>query len=368
MLNYPVSLVFGKKTTCVDSIFPLEETETPLKECFIGVEVEVEGIRHDPYMSILPYWQSKEDGSLRNHGREYVSLPIQSKYIRSALALLKEKLEQKNIPDFSRRTSIHVHLNVQDMSLHELITLILVYYSVEKLLYRFVGRERSKNIFCVPLQDTDYFETIYDATRVNNKEDASLNDLSHFKDLFQGWRKYTGLNLLPLFQYGTIEFRHMHGTLDLDYLTGWINMLLGMKKYAQQAKDFDATVQTLINLNVGSNYMAFLRDVFGEEAPLLMEPGFEEIFSSSISGLKECVSPPTSFLHVLENYRIVDNPLLSPFIVSPRKQKLEVTKDTVINWGEIEQAPHMNFNDIVAARDVLNAAPGLNQIRQFRLP
>lgn len=41
----------------------------------------------------------------------------------------------------------------------------------------------------------------------------------------RGWQKYTALNLLPITKYGTVEFRHMHGTNDFDKLCTWINSL-----------------------------------------------------------------------------------------------------------------------------------------------
>jgi len=307
MLEFPFNLVFGKRTPCVPVDF-LEvpyENNSPLPECFIGIEVEVENI-YNPIRNkeALHIWDITEDGSLRNNGREFVTLPIQAKYAKYSLNTLMKALEENNEPQFTSRTGIHVHVNVQDMNINQLVSFILLYYVTERLLYRFVGRERKNNIFCVPLQNTNYFLHIYNAVKINNREqtDVEMNDLHAFKNIVEDWKKYLGLNLLPILRYGTVEFRHLYGTRDVDLIVNWINIILSLKKAAMEVTNFEGLVTTLVNLNVKSEYHNFLGRIFGNFLPLLATKGFEKEFSCSISNVKDCVTPPNSIVDFIKYY------------------------------------------------------------------
>jgi hypothetical protein len=301
MLEFPFNLVFGKGTPCkpVDFIGAPYENNSPLPDCFIGIEVEVENICNPiRNKEALNIWDITEDGSLRNWGREFISLPIPAKYARFALDRLMEALEEENEPQFTSRTGIHIHVNVQDMNINQLVSFVLLYYVTERLLYRFVGRERKNNIFCVPLQNTNYFLHIYNAVKINNKEltEVIIDDLHAFKSIIEEWKKYLGLNLLPILRYGTVEFRHLYGTRDVDLIVNWINIILSLKKAAMEVTNFENLVTTLVNLNVKSEYHNFLGRIFGNLLPLLATKGFEKEFSCSISNVKDCVTPPNSIV------------------------------------------------------------------------
>ena len=238
------------------------------KNTFVGIEVEVEQVFRTA--SILPIgdghlWNNTEDNSLRNNGREFVSVPIKGDDIPFAVSTLFSTFQkEKNCQgfEFTDRTSIHVHMNMRDCSLVELANLILTYILVEPLLYKFVGGGRDKNIFCVPITESNLLDSLQ--IFFSNIETRKVDALS----IKNNWLKYTGLNLLPLQNYGTVEFRHLVGTSDTEKIGHWINFILAVKQYAKKSK-YENLKSTILKLNTSSDYMAVLVDIFGDDAHLL---------------------------------------------------------------------------------------------------
>lgn len=197
---------------------PSQSLEVITSEQGVGIEVEVENhqLSRAPNANV---WMLKGDGSLRNGGVEYVTVPIAARWAPSALAdLLSSSLSTDCC--FSPRTSIHVHLDVQDYQTEQVMDVVLLYTMLEGLLYKFTGRGRIKNIYCVPVFDTSLLKG--QAIR------------GHMGATIEAWSKYSGLNLIRLRDLGTMEFRHMHGTFDVRKVSVWIRLLTKMCTYAQK--------------------------------------------------------------------------------------------------------------------------------------
>lgn len=246
------------------------------KQTYLGIEVEVENVRKfDSHLA--PYWNSTEDGSLRNRGVEFLTPPIRAWRIEQALTVLFNQ-QLNNDVDFSDRTSIHVHMNVRTLTVKQLETLILCYLTFEKTLFSFVGNNRYENIFCTPICESNFSVQIRqliagDVTRVN-------------------WKKYTALNLLPIMEKGTIEFRHLHGTKDVGKIMCWINLLLSLKKYALKNKP-EAIWTRIGSLNTTSEYYQLTTEVFGDLTSLLDTKTLGKQVGSCISLIKsQCIINP----------------------------------------------------------------------------
>jgi hypothetical protein len=147
----------------------------------IGIEVEVEAAANRG-ISLNRVWSTKEDNSLRNGGCEFVSQPIMARHAPAALEHLMNDYLDMNICCFSPRTSVHIHLNMQDMTPDQCVDYIMLYSIFEKQLYKFVGKNRRKNVFCVPLADTtmlmslaEYGETRQRAWAFHWNHSAPLN-------------------------------------------------------------------------------------------------------------------------------------------------------------------------------------------------
>ena len=234
--------------------YPLTCTHKVLdNSSLFGIEVEVEGLQH--YPTTLPFWSVTDDGSLRNYGREYISRPIKGKHVEYALRLLYANLS--NYPyDFSPRCSVHVHCNIRTMTPKQLWNMMMIYIIFERLLFKFVGQKRDENIHCVPLLDTNLLDHL---TRIIDCRISPDN-----------WMKYTALNLVPMNKLGTIEFRHMHGTDDVDKLMTWINLILKMKLYAYK-NSTEMVENEIFHLNSNSQYRQFASNVFGEYSDMLLD-------------------------------------------------------------------------------------------------
>ena len=134
----------------------------PRDNSLIGIEIEVENVK-TPKGGIL--WYFKNDNSLRNHGIEYISVPLPPNQIEIALYYLYNYILPKNV-DFSPRTSIHIHLNIRDMTPDQLKSLVITYMAVEKLLFEFDNTGRYKSIFCVPLEECSLLDILSEFSKI----------------------------------------------------------------------------------------------------------------------------------------------------------------------------------------------------------
>lgn len=294
--------------------YPIE-CEYPLvdKNCLVGIEVEIENMPKAPPAPIL--WKLTDDGSLRNHGREYISWPVRDKQIEYALRLLFKTIGATNY-EFSQRCSIHVHMNARTMQVDQLRAMILLYIVFERALFAFVGHNREKNIHCVPLHDSNITYTF----------DAILNGTTRPQ---HAWMKYTALNLVPLQDKGTIEFRHMHGTDDMAKIMVWINLLLCIKLYAYR-NNLNDIVDEIFALNSNSQYRHFTHKVFGEFAKYVFPDNYSAdatMFMEKGSTLVKYYINSNTFAKTL--VKELHNPKLSfyrPHLAAFRKQNQKTNK------------------------------------------
>ena len=235
----------------------------------VGIEIEVENIPN--LVTTAAYWDIKTDGSLRNNGIEMVSVPLQIKQVQLALEHAYEVLNQNNKPDFSNRTSIHIHVNCRDLTQDQLHNFILLYAIFEKHFYTIAGNKRLNSIFCVPVFRTNLLNQLH----------------SVVYGLSSSWHKYCGINLLPLFQnsvtqgYGTIEFRHLYGTSNQREILEWINDILCLRKYACEISKDDLLNQ-IKEMNTTSSYLSLYSQVFAKGRKILTnKKDFEECVSNT---------------------------------------------------------------------------------------
>ena len=273
-------------------------------EEYVGIELEVENI-HEP-LSISNYWRIDSDGSLRNYGVEFISTPMKAKHILPAMQHLTSKLYLHNKPTFTSRCSIHVHLNVQDLTWHQIYCLVLLYSIFEKHFFNVAGTKREENIFCVPL---------YKSTQLNclTKLKASLTD----------WSKYTAFNLGPIYGsnhsgcLGTIEFRHLYGTLDSNIIMHWVNSIVKLKAACKKEK-LNNLVNRILTMNSTSEYLHLYKTIFQEEAQVLQMSKLD--FESCIINTKlallvgqESTISATPGCHY---YKLIETPNLTSSFIS----------------------------------------------------
>ena len=114
-------------------------THTIINDAYIfGIEVEVENVPN-PRVQYFhrPYWGLTADNSLRNNGVEFVSLPLKGYQVEAAPKQLANSLPKEH--QFSERTSVHIHMNVRDLTIEQIVNLMLIYTSLENLLFNWTG-------------------------------------------------------------------------------------------------------------------------------------------------------------------------------------------------------------------------------------
>lgn len=243
----------------------------PTDDTLLGIEVEVENIKSP--LPLTHYWSSKADGSLRNNGAEFVSNPLQAYQVPYAIEHLNTEMFKLNKPDFSNRTSTHIHLNCQDLTQDEIWVLVILYCIFEKHFYKVAGTKRLNSIFCVPVYRCNLLH------RLDNLIYHQQTDT---------WSKYCGLNLLPLYPngvtgtYGTIEFRHLYGTTDPEILYEWIDYILALRKLAKEISK-DELIHLLKEMNTTSSYKHLYYRFIKDQKPLLTS---NDEFESCISHVK----------------------------------------------------------------------------------
>lgn len=217
----------------------------------VGIEIEVEG-RGLPHLE--KFWKNEEDGSLRGESREYVlEKPMTLKEARLALSYLdaQYKANDTKVAD-SVRAGVHVHVNVQDLNIIQLYNFMVVYLILEEVLVKWCGPHREGNLFCLRAGDADYLL-------------SQLRDVAQtkqFQNLHSDQLRYASMNVKALGTYGSLEFRAMRGTRDLDLIYRWAEVLVGLREFA---KGFDNPNQIIEGFSEGQAE-GFLKAALGPHA------------------------------------------------------------------------------------------------------
>lgn len=193
----------------------------------LGIEIEVEGGSYFPENDDIPSslnWRAEADGSLRGYSMEYIiRKPIKHDEVERHLEALKGLWDaHKCTPKYSFRAGVHVHVNVQRMTINQLLTFACLYYCLEHALVKFCGSNREGNLFCLRVEDAEY-------TLVALENAVVSSDLHQ---LGTDNIRYSSLNLRAIPQYGSVEFRAMETQPDLSKIKEWCAMLIAIRDAA----------------------------------------------------------------------------------------------------------------------------------------
>lgn len=255
--------VFGRKQP-VPRKGRLTPAKTTHDSLIAGVELEIENLNagQDRYMSIAgAAWDVVADGSLRPRDAswEFISKPMHLGTLVSELELLF-----KNLPlgeeNYSDRCSVHVHTNVADFTQEQLSNLVLVYPIFEAVLFEFINhynteenKSRDTNLYCIPWKSC-----------LNNRNLVEI--ILKNPNGVRVWEKYTALNLAPVRSQCSVEWRHMHGTNDMDKITKWLNIIGAITLFCKE-NNFEDIVKTIKTLNDVSAYQQFFEAVLQNTLP-----------------------------------------------------------------------------------------------------
>ena len=259
----------------------------------LGIEIEVEKV--GPNIALPFFWKGKSEGSLRGLSAEFYSVPLTPQQAMYATALLypaMKKLSPSGKVDFSWRTSIHHHLNILGITEDNLKQLILLTIIFEKILFAFAGYKRSQSVFCVPIIESSAIELL----KKYFQGEYSLRTL-----VKERWQKYSAINLNRLYDYtgeglptkglGTIEFRHLGGTNNLQTVLQWQTMLL--KLFDKALKISPEELKKIIFENhTSQQYRDLVYSIFPKNIiDKLKIEDFSDLLVESCSKVKEILTP-----------------------------------------------------------------------------
>ena len=233
----------------------------------IGLELEIEP-KEGKTLPIInnTVWMTVNEDSLRYGGKEYITtqpLLHDGNYLKNIDKLTKNfNPSEVNVDTF--RTSTHVHLNMTQKQMVQVWTIVVAYWLIENLLFKYCGEDREGNHFCLRLKD---------AEGVINVLNRALNYENPFMD-FNNNIRYGGLNLNALYKFGSLEFRGMRGTINCREIECWSTALYEMSELAisffknpQELMDFyyNNGIDPLIDLLFPNKLNLFLKGITNRE-------------------------------------------------------------------------------------------------------
>jgi len=232
----------------------------------IGLEIEVEG-HNLPRMG--KWWRNEQDGSLKGQeNAEYVlAKPGSLAEVREALNHLDKTYNDcGTIVDDTVRAGVHVHINCQKLTMTQLYNFITVYLMLENILVKWCGEFREGNLFCLRACDAEWMLMVL---RVAATDDRRQFRLRFHKDEL----RYASMNLKALGDYGSLEFRAMRGTRDLDLIYKWAETLYNLREFACGFEKPSDIIESMSMLGPER----FLRDALGGNADMFMCPDYIDL-------------------------------------------------------------------------------------------
>lgn len=260
----------------------------------IGYEIEMEGgIAKDSFTKRPWPWYPGEDNSLRNNGIEWQSFVLKSpEEVGIALASLKDCLDA-HFPQrkFTWRTASQIHVSMADMTLSNVVGLLLVYLTLERFLFEVYAPKRKDSVFCVPLTNADLFTSSLSRCIKNASNPAYTSWPSDLLNVWSKATKYGAINFLRLDDLGTVEFRHLHGTDDWELIRDWTSAVTGIISYAKTTP-LEVIMKQIMELNTNSEYVKYIQGIFLGHTKTLVDhfKKLEEYLSPNVAYAKALIA------------------------------------------------------------------------------
>lgn len=222
----------------------------------VGIEVEMEGdnLKHEGF----GYWKAERDDSLKGRDTaEYVlRKPIPFSKAKNALQELTKALKGSTLEP-SVRAGVHVHINVQDMTLVQVANLTTLYLVLEDLLLEVCGEGRQSNLFCLKGCEAELLV----------KNAASFFRTKEMGYVANDDIRYSGINLAAISKFGSVEFRALRTPDNLIDILPWIKTLQNLALYA---KERYATPIEILDTYSEFDPERFIREMVPEYADQLL--------------------------------------------------------------------------------------------------
>lgn len=244
-----------------------------------GKSIEVEAEFNHPFMLDHKDFRTTNDGSLLHNGIEFISRnPMGTEKLLKSLKELFESEGFKEEYIESPRTSTHIHVNVQNRTKEELFTILVTYYLVEDILFKYTNESRSDNLFCLPLYAAEHTSQC-----LRDLWDEKGDQVRARFNIY----KYAALSIANVARLGTIEFRHLEGTRNLPKIAGWLDLIdriySSYKIFANMGEAYSEYQRSPVD---------FVRKVFGDRADAMLSVRAEERSEINMTKVFEIVDYP----------------------------------------------------------------------------
>jgi hypothetical protein len=240
-------------------------------EYALELETETRSAYEHPKMK---FWECKRDGSLRDHGVEYVmNGPLALDDLDSALEEFQDKTKALKFVKDSISTSDHVHINFLNDTFLTMANFITVYALVENLLVKYSGPDRLSNLFCLSFRDAEgnvsYIEQMLSNINRGLFTKMQLNPENV---------KYSALNCAPLTHLGTLEIRTFRGETDIKVIKKWVAIIDCLKKFARLSGMTPIKILDLYKKERGN----IIKTIFGKLASEIDCPDREKLIQINL--------------------------------------------------------------------------------------
>lgn len=235
-----------------------------------GVEVELENVPDVfEYLAVEDagkcLWKITSDGSLRNHGVEFVSEPFPINHAVDFCSALDSFLTGKWEPEASGRCGVHVHVNIAHATPETIIKYLLLAMLFEPVIFNFTG-ERGENRFCVPASGSDAISfviaVINDCLKHGNVS-VLVRDILSLSSRLAENSKYSAINVMPMYRQNTIEFRHSKSVFPTcDYIPELVGALHTLLEFATNSELIPILLR-LLEVSNDSEYVQICQELFG---------------------------------------------------------------------------------------------------------
>lgn len=220
----------------------------------IGIEIEVEGEDLPNNRNLFnTIWFQHEDGSLRGEeSAEYVlQRPVMVSEVRDVIEVLNKKFASKKSVNYnSYRAGTHIHVNVQHLTVKQLVNYLTLSLIFENVLVEWCGPTRVGNHFCLRTCDAEYGL---------NYIKGAIKD-GYIEGFHDDSIRYSAINVSSIPKHGSLEFRSLDSTISVDRIVTWVEVLV---KIREEAKSYNNPLEIIKGIS-HDGYENFMRKVFGE--------------------------------------------------------------------------------------------------------
>jgi hypothetical protein len=219
-------LTFGAE---IEALLPQGQYREGLRDAIraIGLTCEIEDLNH----TTRTWWKLTTDGSLGDYvrGTETVSPILIGDDGFAALRTVCDVLTAMPAR-ITTNCGLHIHVGVKGRDVGFFKRLVKLYATYEPVIDTWMARSRrdDTNRMCSTIRSYADNAALYGATTLDELGVAYGINVAHARQGRHGHAKYRKLNLYNVWDRGTVEFRHHHGTVDKVKVENWARLCMRM--------------------------------------------------------------------------------------------------------------------------------------------